>query len=57
MAEAGDPAYCPLCGREARRIFGSHPIIFRPDGWNLSPTDPNYARNLPIKQERLIAQR
>lgn len=56
MADAGDPAFCPQCEAKARRIFHSNPIIFRPEGWNLKPDDPNYAKNLPIKQERPLAQ-
>jgi putative FmdB family regulatory protein len=57
IARAGDPAYCEECGTQARRIYGGWPIIWRPDGWNTMPGDPNYSDfSASIKQERPLCQ-
>ena len=56
MAQAHEPAACSVCGQDARRIFDLSPIIFRPEGWNLSPDDPSYFDVLDKPKERLKCQ-
>lgn len=46
---------CPICDGPAEVIFLSVPagIIMRPEGWNLSPSDPKYSK-LP-KTDRSVS--
>ena len=56
MREAGNPAFCPECDVAARRIFSTSPIIWRPEGWDLSPDDPRYFDVLEKPEERPLCQ-
>ncbi len=42
MAEAGEPAACPICGTPMRRVYGYSRTIMRPWGYSLKPGDPSY---------------
>jgi predicted nucleic acid-binding Zn ribbon protein len=45
LAEAGLPAYCPVCDRPMRRLFAVPQIIMRPGGWRAKPGDADYEPN------------
>jgi predicted nucleic acid-binding Zn ribbon protein len=45
MEQAGLPAYCPVCDRPMRRLFGAPQIIMRPGGWHLRPGDKGWEPN------------
>lgn len=43
---------CPICQQPARHLYGrGAAVIMRPDGWNLSPSDPAYSYNLRDKEK------
>lgn len=54
MGQAPASVPCP-CGGEAERVYFSSPVIFRPEGWSLSPEDPKYWSTLKDKEPRTRA--
>lgn len=54
MGQAPASVPCP-CGEEAERVFFSLPVVFRPEGWDLSPDDPKYWSTLRDKEPRTKA--
>lgn len=54
MAQSGDLVTC-ACGKQAKRVYTSNPIMIRPDGWNLRPGEPGYSNLGDGKQPRTNA--
>lgn len=43
---------CPSCGGAAPRVWTTSPVIIRPVGWDRSPEDPAYWKDLGDKEPR-----
>jgi len=52
LGQAPERLSCPHCRAEAARVWHRLPVIFRPTGWDRSPEDPAYWRDLTDKEER-----
>lgn len=42
LGEAPATVPCPQCGSEAKRVWLSLRVIFRPEGWDAHPEDRRY---------------